>query len=430
MALANVISLQSGTNFIINVAAAQLSSDVTEKDFTVLHNGTAVANVSYNKTTPTTLQYVGASLPSTTIEIRRKTSFDQAKNLVTYANRFSSTKWNESLLRIQRWEEEVDLNGAGSIGAGVIPIPANDPYGSIWTNDTIYSPTRKVLWDKIQTLATKASPALTGVPTAPTAAFTNSSTQLATTAHVKDVLGNTPAITNPTVSNGSFTSPTIATPAINGGTIQNSVWTAGALNNTTIGTSTFAGGSITQGTAIGDAILTNCQANQQLGTDYSSSIASTAWVKDWNYSQREYLLAAADGSFASGALTQIGMLWNQRNARGGANVVGLTNNWCRVATSGWFRFIVKFEEASNSTDYNYLTLFLSRLTPGGFVDQARLFTLGMTQIAYPHLTAAVTIPVTWEPAVDKIFTLRFQQNNAANATRNFHFDMEIEKLFY
>ncbi len=415
MSLANVISTKSGTNFTVNVAAANLSDDVTEKDFVVLHNGTAVSNVNYNKTTPVTLTYVGAALPSTTIEIRRKTSFDQAENLIPYANRFSTEKWNEALLRIQRWEEEVDLNGSGSIGAGVIPTPANDPYGAVWTNDTVYPPTRKAVWDKVETLAPKASPALTGTPTAPTASFGTNTAQIATTKFVKDVLGNAPAITNPTVTNGSFNTPTIATPAINGGTI---------------GTSTFVGGSITQGTAIGDAILTNCQANQQLGTDYSNNIASTAWVKDWNYTQREYLLAAADGSFASGAITQIGTLWNQRNAKGGASVQGLTNNWCRVATSGWFRFIVKFEEVSGNTDYNYLTLFLSRNTPGGFVDQARLFTLGMPQMYYPHFTSAVTIAVTWETGVDKIFTLRFQQTNTANATRTFHFDMEIEKLFY
>lgn len=268
MSLANVISLHSGTNFIINVAAAQLSSDVTEKDFTVLHNGTAVSNVNYNKTTPNTLTYVGASLPSTTVEIRRKTSFDQSTNLVTYANRFQTDKWNDALLRIQRWEEEVDLNGAGSIGAGVIPIPANDAYGAVWTNDTIYSPTRKALWDKIETLAPKASPALTGVPTAPTASHANTSTQLATTAHVKNVLGNTPAITNPTVSNGNFTSPTISTPAITGGTLASSAISGATITTSTLTAPSLTGaatstnyGSITSGSS---SIATHSDVNTEL----------------------------------------------------------------------------------------------------------------------------------------------------------------------
>lgn len=246
MALANVISLQSGTNFIIDVTAAQLSDKITEKDFTVRHNGTAVSNVNYNKTTQNTLTYVGAALPSnTTIEIRRKTSFDQTTNLVPYANRFSTTKWNDALLKIQRWEEEVDLNGAGSIGAGVIPIPANDPYGVIWTNDTVYSPTRKAIWDKVETLAPKVSPGFTGAPTAPTPAFDNNSTRLATTAHVKSVLGNTPSITNPTVSNGAFTSPTIATPGISGGTLANA-----SITGATVETSTLVAPAITNGGSV------------------------------------------------------------------------------------------------------------------------------------------------------------------------------------
>lgn len=246
MALANVISQQSGTNFVINVEAAQLSDKVTDKDFTVLHNGTAVSNVNYNKTTQNTLTYVGASLPATTIEIRRKTSFDQDENLVTYANRFSSAKWNEALLKIQRWEEEVDLNGAGSVGAGVIPIPANDPYGSIWTNDTIYPPTRKAVYDKIETLAAKFSPAFSGVPTAPTAGHANTSTQIATTSHVKNVLGNAPAITNPTVSNGLFTSPALNTVVISDGTANSLDITASNISTSTFVTPTITdGGSVT-----------------------------------------------------------------------------------------------------------------------------------------------------------------------------------------
>jgi hypothetical protein len=58
-----------------------------------------------------------------------------------------------------------------------------------------------------------ASPALTGTPTAPTAAAATNTTQIATTAHVFAERTNTATLTNKTL-----TSPTINTPTINGGT--------------------------------------------------------------------------------------------------------------------------------------------------------------------------------------------------------------------
>lgn len=60
-----------------------------------------------------------------------------------------------------------------------------------------------------------ASPALTGTPTAPTAAAGTNTTQIATTAHVFAERTNAATLTNKTL-----TSPTINTPAVSGGTIN------------------------------------------------------------------------------------------------------------------------------------------------------------------------------------------------------------------
>ncbi|MEJ5178885.1 phage tail protein, partial [Erwinia sp. MYb416] len=57
--------------------------------------------------------------------------------------------------------------------------------------------------------APKASPALTGKPTGPTAAKTDNSTQLATTAHVKSVVGDYAPLASPAFS-GTPTAPTAA----------------------------------------------------------------------------------------------------------------------------------------------------------------------------------------------------------------------------
>lgn len=64
--------------------------------------------------------------------------------------------------------------------------------------------------------APKASPALTGKPSAPTAAKTDNSTQLATTAHIKSVLADYAALTSPALTG----IPTTPTPAAGNNTQQ------------------------------------------------------------------------------------------------------------------------------------------------------------------------------------------------------------------
>lgn len=56
------------------------------------------------------------------------------------------------------------------------------------STDTEY-PSAKAVYDKFSTTVSADSPALTGTPTAPTAATSVSNTQIATTKYVYDVLG-------------------------------------------------------------------------------------------------------------------------------------------------------------------------------------------------------------------------------------------------
>lgn len=56
------------------------------------------------------------------------------------------------------------------------------------STDTEY-PSAKAVYDKLSTTVSADSPALTGTPTAPTAATSVSNTQIATTKYVYDVLG-------------------------------------------------------------------------------------------------------------------------------------------------------------------------------------------------------------------------------------------------
>jgi microcystin-dependent protein len=85
--------------------------------------------------------------------------------------------------------------GKGATGAGT--TGSNAPYDSVgWLNNTD-APSKNAVRNIIETLATKAevmakvsaaSPALTGTPTAPTAALNTNTTQIATTAFVQSLI--------------------------------------------------------------------------------------------------------------------------------------------------------------------------------------------------------------------------------------------------
>lgn len=114
MSTANVVAVKSGSGFTVDVTACDLLDDLLVKDFLVFHDQSLVSNALYDKTSPTLLTYNGASLPSTTVEVRRKTP-NNVIQPVTFGDRFSSSLWNNELDRNIRWREEADLNGVGGL---------------------------------------------------------------------------------------------------------------------------------------------------------------------------------------------------------------------------------------------------------------------------------------------------------------------------
>jgi len=175
VATTNVITTKSGTGFTIDVTACNLLADLTIKDFVVKEGGVITCNSSscpnYTKTNRTTLTYTGASLPSTTIEVQRKTP-NAAYRTYSYLERILPGDLGAELDRGVRWREEADLNGVGTASLVSVALPKDDAYGVIWDGDTIYPPTRNAVYDKIQTLAPKAGAVLTS-PTISDTASTN-----------------------------------------------------------------------------------------------------------------------------------------------------------------------------------------------------------------------------------------------------------------
>lgn len=146
---AAVLDIKSGTNWNINVTNANLDPDTSIQDFVVLFNGVIQTNTDFIKTTSTNLMYLGAPIAATTVEVRRRTPSGAAK-IVKYGERFSSDDWNREINRINRRAAEWEAFGITS--GGVLPNPKDDPYGALWSNDTIYPATRKRIYDKIESV--------------------------------------------------------------------------------------------------------------------------------------------------------------------------------------------------------------------------------------------------------------------------------------
>ena len=200
-----VVAVVSGATFSVTVTPANLDTVLSIRDFVVLENGTLTINpLSYTKATATSITYAGPALAANTnLEIRRNTPRTQRVTVLPNT-KVRAIDWNQEFDRRVRIQEEVDLYGAG--GGFTVRVPLNDAYGVTWATDTVFGPTRKALYDKMETFIGTNSPAFTGVPTAPTAATNNNTTQLATTAYVQSNLGGlaplaSPAFTgNPTAS--------------------------------------------------------------------------------------------------------------------------------------------------------------------------------------------------------------------------------------
>ncbi|UZV39988.1 tail fiber-like protein [Leptolyngbya phage LPP-2, strain SPI] len=240
MPTSNKIVTVSGTGYTVDVTVCNLDADLTLKDFVVLHNGVLVSNTNYTKTTRTILTYTGTALPSTTVEVRRRTPTNYILG-ARYGSRIRSDDWNKELDRITRRAEEYELNGVGAGSITGSQAPQNDPFGASWASDIVYPPTRQAVYSwgvnlvnatqlsstlssyvtntALSTLLTNyalsASPSFTGNPTVPTQLTTDSSTRIANTAFVQNLISglNLPTTYAPLASPTFTGTPSAPTPA-------------------------------------------------------------------------------------------------------------------------------------------------------------------------------------------------------------------------
>lgn len=184
----------SGTSYVLDVAALELSSSLSTLDFEVTHNG--IINNSYTKTSATQLTYAGASVVlGTKVVARRVSSVVQSET--TFISTTTASALTNALEKLRFRVEELDarlsytLNqiNLGGISIGTIPVN-NAAYGASWSTDTNAAPSRASTYTKIETLAPLASPTFTGDPKVPTPAVTDNDTSAVNSAWVKSVIGS------------------------------------------------------------------------------------------------------------------------------------------------------------------------------------------------------------------------------------------------
>lgn len=205
---ANVIDTKSGTGWTITVTACNLLPDLSIKDFIVLIDSVLEPNANITKTSQTVLTYTGASISSSTVEVRRVTPNDRFQE-ITFAERLSSTVYNEEIDRAIRRGYEATLNGIGPGSTVTTVAPTNDAYPAGWSTDTVRSRTANRLFEEFEKRGTLSeNEAVTGDWTAPTQTDADGSTKLATTAYSDTRVTN--ALTGSPALGGNPTAPTQA----------------------------------------------------------------------------------------------------------------------------------------------------------------------------------------------------------------------------
>lgn len=142
---------RSGTSFTIDVTAANLNENLTQKDFVVLDqtNEVILSNAGFTKTSQTVLTYSGADIGTNiSLEVRRNTPVERFQTQ-QFANKFDSSTYNEETDRILGKIFEIVLFGVGD-DTFFIPTPQNVAYAASWATDTVRSRTANVLYDEME----------------------------------------------------------------------------------------------------------------------------------------------------------------------------------------------------------------------------------------------------------------------------------------
>jgi microcystin-dependent protein len=151
--------IATGTGWTFDVTSCNLDPSPGVKDFRVVFGTglTAViqSNVLFLKTSGTSIQYIGVSIPAATpVTVIRITPVVRVSELIGYGSRISTLNYENELNRVHRIEHE---NQARLLsleqGGGIAGSPVSDnPYDPSWDGSTLTAPSRNAVYDKIEAM--------------------------------------------------------------------------------------------------------------------------------------------------------------------------------------------------------------------------------------------------------------------------------------
>lgn len=133
-----VTATRSGTGWTIDVTNANLSTDLTVKDFIIEFDSTVQPNSNFTKSSSTLITYNGSAIGSTLVAVYRDTPVQRIQE-VTYADRITSTLWENEFNRMHRILSELGK----TIRLDSSPIPSDDSTKAAttaWVRDLVGSP--------------------------------------------------------------------------------------------------------------------------------------------------------------------------------------------------------------------------------------------------------------------------------------------------
>jgi hypothetical protein len=247
----------SGTSFTINVTPLQLSPNLNETDFLVLHDGVNKTSL-YTKTNTNAISYAGPNVQlGTIVQVQRLTPLLPSDTTFLSLSTAAALTNGLSRLRLRTEElysllffvlQQLEANGVNLAPTTVI----DEPYGPSWNSDTLSAPSRNSVYARFNQLLT-GSNTFTGsynfsgsssllVPSPPN---NDNSTKAASTAFVESkkqeiltgsntfsgantVIGS---LSVPTISNARNSSNNAASTEFVQNAIYSNTWVVATCNN-------------------------------------------------------------------------------------------------------------------------------------------------------------------------------------------------------
>lgn len=148
-----VTTTVTGTGWSVNVTACKLDSTTSVKDFQVVSGTTIIDNSLFNKTSATSLTYVGPALPAfTPIQITRRTPVTRVSELTGYGAKLNTISYEGELNRLHRIVHEtqarlVSLEAGGGIGGSPV---SDGVYPTGWDGEVNIAPSQNAVFDVLQ----------------------------------------------------------------------------------------------------------------------------------------------------------------------------------------------------------------------------------------------------------------------------------------